>query len=387
MNKNICALLTGLLLPLCVQAQTEVSEEGYFLSLKQKGQLIGRGRIQDAQGEWYDIYICPGYTHPFQYGKKSMKQAGHDLAEYVHKKKYKKIRRHSGEAFDWAFKDCLHDYAWEGAGKEWNKNFSAAKKRTERRVFGWWLSYPWALMQSTVDNVIRIPIGLSGTVLGTVWGGAVVPVAGLTDSSIKGAWHGGVEGVALPAAGLVWNTVVSPPLALFGQKPAKKRVDGFWVRSVSSGINYHPTEEELSDLIAWGALLQRELSTYQDQRNAVSENLSAQMKALYAEQKQLRQNADKEKREITRQEKVRAQELLSSSEPHDQKWSALDLREHRDIIRQQLEKQPALSKAEQSEILRLLRQFPPNTSNQRPAPKTDPVRESIEVLKTVPDDL
>jgi len=58
---------------------------------------------------------------------------------------------------------------------------------------------------------------------------------GITGFSIKGIWNGGVEGLALPATGLAWNTVVSPPLALFGQKPAKKRVDGFWVRSVSSG--------------------------------------------------------------------------------------------------------------------------------------------------------
>lgn len=390
MKKTICILLTALLLPLCAPALSETSEKGYFLSLKQKGQLLGRGRIQDTADNWYDIYICPGYTYPVQYGKKNLKQAGRNLKEYVQKKKYKKIRRHSGDAFDWAFKDCLYEYVWKGTGKEWNKNFSAAKKRTKKRIFGWWLSYPWAIMESSIDNIVRIPVGLTGTVLGTLWGGAVVPVAGMTDSAIKGAWNGGVEGLALPATGLAWNTAISPPLALFGQKPAKKRVDGFWVRSVSSGKNYHPSEKELSALIAWGTLLQRELSIYKEQRDTLSKNTSAQMKALYEEQKQLRQAESTERSRITRQERARAEELLSSSEIQDQKWSSLDVKENLNAIRRQLEKQSALSNAEQSELLRLLRKYPPNypqTSKERTAPKTDPVQESIKVLKTVPDDI
>ncbi len=390
MIKTSLFLLTALLLPICVSAQTEGSEDGYFLSLKQKGQLIGRGRIQDAEENWYDVYICPGYTHPVQYGKKNLKQAGHNFSEYAQKQKYKKIRKHSGEAFDWAFKDCLYDYVWKGTGKEWNKNFAAANKRIEKRVFGWWLSYPWAIMESSIDNAVRIPIGLTGTALGTAWGGAVVPVAGMTSSSIKGAWNGGVEGLALPATGLAWNTVVSPPLALFGQKPAEKRVDGFWVRSVSSGKNYQPNEEELSDLVAWGALLQRELATYKEQRDAVSKNLSARMKEIYAEQKQIRQNATEERNRITQQESARVQTLMSSSDVQAQRWSALDIKENQNAIRHQLEKQTALSKTEQSEILRLLRKYPPDhpeTSEKRTSPKTDPVQETIEVLKTVPDDL
>ncbi len=390
MKKVALFLLAALLLPLCVSAQEEPSDEGYFLTLKQKGQLIGRGRIQDAKDNWYDISICPGYTHPVQYGKKNMKQAGRNLKEYIQKKKYKNIRRHSGDAFDWAFKDRLHDYVWKGTGKEWKKNFSSAKTRTEKRVFGWWLSYPWAMMQSSMDNVVRIPTGLTGTALGAAWGGAVVPVAGMTDSSIKGAWNGGVEGIALPATGLAWNTVVSPPMALFGQKPAKKRVDGFWVRSVSSSKNYKPNPKELSDLIAWGTLLQNELTAYKEQRIAVAKNQTAQIKATYEEQKRIREDTFDERKSIDRREKARVQELLSSPEANPQEWSALDVRENQSAIRQQLGKRTGLSKTEQSEILRLLRKYPPNDpkpSEERTARKTDPAQEAIKVLKTVPGDI
>ena len=145
--KNITLfLLTALLLPLCVSAQAESSDDGYRLSLEQKGQLIGRGRIQDAEDNWYDVYICPGYTHPVQYGKKNLKQAGRNFSEYAKKKKYKKIKKHSGKAFTWAFKDCLYKYAWKGTGKEWNKNFSAANKRIEKRIFGEEVFFPAKLL-------------------------------------------------------------------------------------------------------------------------------------------------------------------------------------------------------------------------------------------------
>ena len=57
----------------------------------------------------------------------------------------------------------------------------------------------------------------------------------LVDSTVRAAWHLGVDTVAIPAAGYAWNTAVAPPMALVGQKPAPQRADGFWVRMVTPG--------------------------------------------------------------------------------------------------------------------------------------------------------
>ena len=65
---------------------SKTPDSGYFLSLKQKGQLIGTGRIQDAQGTWYDVWIVPGYVQPARRAKAYLQRAGYDLAEYVQRK-------------------------------------------------------------------------------------------------------------------------------------------------------------------------------------------------------------------------------------------------------------------------------------------------------------
>jgi hypothetical protein len=379
MKRTLIACLTALIL---FPWTSNAEDEGYFLSLKQKGQLITRGRIQDADGNWYDIMICPGYIQPIDYSKKNLKQAGNNLTEYFTSKPYKSIKKHSSDAYEWAFEDCLQEYVWEGTGKAWKKNFSAAKKRVDRRVFGWWLSYPWAVMQSSVDNVVRIPAGLTGTALGTVWGTAVVPAGTLAAPAVEATWNGGVEGVALPASGLIWNTAASPAMALVGQTPAPERVDGFWVRNVSSGSTYNPKTEDFEALLQWGTLLRDELADYQTQRTVVNATLNTRLDELREEQARAQDAAAQQQQEIADKEEEWVAQLQQSAAPQ-KLWSRKDVKSNRTAIQEYLEQQTDLTASERNQILRLLSTYPPAPQEQHPgqtAPKTDPASESLKVL-------
>jgi hypothetical protein len=67
---------TGLALFLGFAAFAQGDDPGYFLSWQQKKQLMGLGRIQDASGTWYDVWICPGYAPPGRYAKDHFFAAG-----------------------------------------------------------------------------------------------------------------------------------------------------------------------------------------------------------------------------------------------------------------------------------------------------------------------
>lgn len=60
---------------------------GYFLSLSQKGQLIGTGTIRDKAGNVYDVHVVPGYVDPAQRMSKYAARSGHCFAEYGSKRK------------------------------------------------------------------------------------------------------------------------------------------------------------------------------------------------------------------------------------------------------------------------------------------------------------
>lgn len=229
--KTLKSIIKSLSLLVCL-SQIGFCSEGYFLNLKQKGELITYGKIEDANGTWYDIWVCPGYQDPALNGIEAFKQAGNNLKEYFEKEKYSKITDNSKEAFDWTFKDCLRDYTLKGSAKAWPKYFGQAHERAEKKLFGWWLGYPYAFMQATLESTWRLSTGLIGTAGGTVTGGVLIPAYYMTNSTFKAAWNGGAKGVLLPVSEMAWNTAVSPVLALFGEKPSKERVDGFWISVV-----------------------------------------------------------------------------------------------------------------------------------------------------------
>jgi len=381
-----CATMT----PSHVDAKMD--DPGYFLSLKQKGQLIGTGRIQDAQGIWYDVWIVPGYLQPARRTKTYLARTWHDLAEYVQPRKYHDLSDASGDAFEWAYDDCLTDFTVKGVPRAWGRYWSAANRRTSQKVFGWWLAYPWAFLESTVDTVVRVPVGLTGTVLGTVWGVAVVPGYYAVNSAAVGTWHFAVDAVLLPAVGCTWNTVIAPPMAMVGQKPAPSRVDGFWVKSLTaedvqtaSTLDTPINPKDIEALAVWGRLLLATNQPYEDRRQALRKQTQAEREAI-------NRKAQQAEADIWSGEQGAIRAMVPDPSQHEtieylrsRGFDSTRISKTARDIRRYLGDRKELLPAEINRILDLLTRYPPLTVINQTSlrPKTDPVERSIEVIKDI----
>ena len=371
---------------------TKQSDSGYFLSLAQKGQLIWSGQIKDEAGVWYDIWIVPGYVEPTRQMGTYLQRAGSDFAEYFQKQKYHDLAKNSGDAFEWAYDDCLTKFTAKGVPKAWGRYWSEADKRTSRRVFGWWFAYPWAFMESTVDTAVRVPLGLAGTLLGTAWGSAVVPGYYAVNSTVAGSWHLAVESVALPVAGYAWNTVISPPMALVGQKPAPSRVDGFWVKQLGAteaqtakNKKKPITQKDVECLAQWGRALMAATQPSENRRQELQKQIAAERETLNKLQKSWADLGGEERKsvqslgndpsltEIIRYLRDQGFDYQKTSQ------ASIDVRRHLESIN-------TLSPAEISRILTLLSSYPLTAVPAQPQtlrPKTDPVKDSVQVIKDI----
>lgn len=363
---------------------TWADDPGYFLSWQQKKQLMGLGRIQDSAGTWYDVWLCPGYAPPARYAQEHLIRAGGNFHEYFEANKYHLLKKGSTTCFDWALQECGLGFTVKGIPRAWGRHFSVAHERTRRRVFGWWLAYPWAFMESSVETAFRGALGVAGTAGGLASGLAVVPAYHALDSAVAGTWNLGVNTIALPAVGIAWNTAVSPALALVGQKPAKSRVDGFWVTIVDSGrapSDHLPTAEEMELLAQWGLLLLRETEPLAQERTEIERALQA-----------AREDAERQRKRLKTKEDEHIRQLTATNE-----WAASVAQRHPDLryvwtgdegISQFLREQ-GLPEKDIRRILTLLRTYPaPRTT--APAhirPKTDPLRRSVEVLGESAEDV
>lgn len=371
------------------EGNSKVADEGYFLSWEQKGQLIGSGRIKDAEGNWYDVWVVPGYNQSTEATIKYLKKTGDDFGEYFGSKKYSDLADSSWDMYEFAFDDCLYDFTIKGLPKAWGKYWSTADTRTSKRVFGWWFAYPWALMESIVDPAVRIPLGLGGTALGTVLGTVVVPGYYAVDSAVAGTWDLTMNTVLLPTVACTWNTVIAPPMAFVGQKPAPSRVDGFWVKQLNAEDLQPPAveepiiPEEVESLAIWGRML-----------FDASQPFEAQLKSLrkqtQAEHDRITQKARKDEAELQNQEQQAIGTLIA--DPAQQK--PLDYLQSRNFdskrtskaaeqLRQYLTSQKDLTPEEINRILYLLKHYAPaSTPKQQPLrPKTDPLQHSADVIK------
>ena len=115
----------------------------------------------------------------------------------------------------------------KGIPRAWGQHFTVARERSRRRVFGWWMAYPWAFMESAVETAFRGVLGTVGTAGGIVSGVAVVPAYHALDSAVAGVWNLGVNTVIVPVVGFGWNTVIGPPLAMV----ARSRRNRAWMDS------------------------------------------------------------------------------------------------------------------------------------------------------------
>lgn len=370
------------------------SDDGYFLSMEQKGQLISSGRIRDKNGVWYDIWICPGYVPPYRYAKKYFYKTGWDFGEYAHAEKYKDLARHSKDAYRWAFDDCIHKFIIKGIPNAWETHLQTAGHRTEKRVFGWWFAYPWAVMESTVESVARVPIGLTGTAVGTVWGTAAVPAYYMTNSSAKGIWHFSAQTVAVPAVSMTWNTIISPPMSLFGQKPSLSRVDGFWVKTLThrqvsdmeaSDLQAPTTRDDIVALEQWGITLETTLDPYAKEYARAADEAREAIRKIYAER-------GRKQKLIAEKESERVDEL--KKEPGTQQmlkplrgrgFTASRVNKSRSEIKTILQENGVTDQKRINRIIHLLLKYPPSTAIRDgfTRSKTDPVRRSVDIIKNV----
>jgi hypothetical protein len=384
----LLCLITLAAAPLAMAA--DGLDEGYFLAMAQKGHLIWNGRIQDGRGDWYDVWVVPGYVAPSRIAREGLHDTGADFGEYFAAEKYRDLADDSGDAYRWAFKDALYDFTLKGTPRAWGKHFAAAQNRCEQRVFGWWFAYPWAFFTSVTDNVFRIPAGLAGIALGTVWGTAVVPTWYLTNSTAKGLWHSSTSIILVPVAGYAWNTVIAPPLSLLGQKPAPSRVDGFWVRRLSDAelqqaeaATVPLQEEDYARIEAWGRLLQSETQPYHERMAAIDAKANA---AILATNKQREEQLKTTRAEAHRQVKLLLQQTQQQelvTQLRGETAGRMQQQPWRDGLRQRLATKGMAPESIERLLSRISTYQDDLNTVVRPLEKTDPLKEIV----TAPEQL
>jgi hypothetical protein len=390
MTRHIALVLLALTLAIPSRADTAAAEadHGYFLSMRQKGELVWWGCIKDEQDRWYNVWICPGYVPPSRHAWKGLRRSGSDFAEYFQTRKYRDLAEQSGDCYEWAWKDCGWRFMVKGIPRVWKEDFREARERTGKRVFGWWLAYPWSFFTATVNTAVRLPLGVAGTALGTAAGTVLVPGYHLVDSSVKGVWHVGVDSAIVPVAGYAWNTVVAPPLALVGQKPAPARVDGFWVRQMTgrdaqrlAATPPPPAEADVASVAEWSRVLWTETESFQARLDAVDAETSSTVRKI---EEQAREKKD----EVRTQEQQRLDGL--AADPRYEALAATARRVCQDPSRldeftgpivHQLTSKAGLSRSQAWEAVYLLRRHiaASQALPQRPrnTEKTDPLKQVV----------
>jgi hypothetical protein len=377
--------------PASAATDTTTEDAGYFLSWQQKGQLLNLGRIQDGSGTWYDVWICPGYTPPYNHARKHLRKAGSNLHDYIEANKYRMIKRGSKACFKWGFKSCGLNFTIRGIPKAWGRHFRRAHGRVEQRVFGWWLAYPWAFMESTVETAFRGALGAAGTAGGVAGGAAIVPAYHALNSGLAATvWNFGINTVVVPTAGVTWNTIVSPPLAMLGQKPSRSRVDGFWVTIVDSGREVGTRvlrDEDVALLAKWGLLLFTETQPYAERHAALDREIRERDERLRRAMQESHAEAQRQRSALQEEEKAHVQQVAATNALAAAWFQTDDAPAYAQNYQQDLRRY-LLSRncppADIQRILMLLRKYhaptavgvPPGRVRQ----KTDPLRRSVEVI-------
>lgn len=278
----------------------------YFLSAPQKGELISRGQITGDDGALYNIWIVPGYVQPWQHVKDGWHDAGHDLSDYGGADMYRDINRHSRQGWRVGTRYLLQDFAFQGTADTWRDSFRTAHGRVEKRVFGWWFAYPWAVIEATGVSVIRVVVGVPTGVAVGAGSLTLLPVAEFGWPVVRAGYHGVVVGTAVPVVAASWNTVIAPPLALLGQQPAAERADGFWMQRLDPAASDLALQSMQRELVAWR---DRELGTpsakavasaEREADQGIAKKREAALRELAAEQKAVHDDAQAQRLELLR---------------------------------------------------------------------------------------
>ena len=360
------------------------SKSEYFMNSKQKIELLKYGRVTIEQ-ELFNILICPGYLPPIESSFKNYKQSKTNLGEYFHQKKYTDCKKNMKKSYKFAFKECLKEFTVEGAGKSWRKKFSKANIRVDKKVVGYLFAYPWALFTSVVDNVVRIPIGISGVAVGTTWATIIVPAHYSTNSLIKATWNFTFEGTFIPATQLVWNTGVTLPIALFSQRPSTERSDNFWVQHIANVNNDYIYAPEKVTNILWENVedLDKKLKNYQS-NNSQTAKIDAKIDSLKNVLKELRA----EKKEIEEQNKAAEdkfilEQLAQNFNNPENKLSQCVIQEQQEKLFRQKVRNIDFEEDKKIRFMRIFGKIKKHNSIFDEEKNTDPVNETIKIIETI----
>lgn len=230
------------------------SRDTGWASWAQRGELIWRGEMTDSQGRIYNVRILPGYPVPGEHALEGWADAGRNLHEYVEARTWQDLGEHMKTTFRWGWKDAFWEFGIQGTGTAWKSHFEKARKRVQKRTFGWPLAYPWAFLAATFESSFRVVSGVAGGVGGTATAAVILPVAETAWPLAKATWHAGFDGVAVPVVAWTWQTAAAPLTSLFTAAPNPGRVDGLWMTlekahaTGSSAPPLPPPEPVLADL-------------------------------------------------------------------------------------------------------------------------------------------
>lgn len=329
----------------------------YFLEGAQKKDLLFHGRMTGHDGALYDVWVVPGYVPPMRNARKGWHQAGEEFNAYGRVEHYRKLRKTSRAWMRFARQDLLYEFALKGTSDAWSEAMGTAQQRMERRVFGWWFAYPWALIEASTESVLRAGIGIPGSVVTAASAITVVPAVYLVAPATKSAGYAVVQGAMLPLVAGSWNTVVAPPLALAGQQPAAERADGFWMKRMKD-----PAEDDIrARLVAWqeqwrddpALTAMREVQAASDKQHA--EKIAVLRAGIKAEENARRNEADA--LEAERRRLVAKKTIEQAPALHDELvshgYTAARLQSQRDVLQKTLQEQ-GMNEAEAKHMLDVL---------------------------------
>jgi hypothetical protein len=347
----------------------------YFLTLPQKKELILAGQMHDEQQRLYDVWIVTGYVQPAKHIKQGWQKAGESLKDYGHPMLYNDIDKYSNNTWHYGTQDILQQYTFEDSSKAWQTSMATAKKRTQQRVFGWWLAYPWGVFEASVESVLRVATGLPVGVAVAASAYTVVPVITFVWPSVESVGYATIEGTAYPLVASAWNTVIAPPLAFLGQQPAPERADGFWMKQVDD-----PSLQAVADVMRdWQQQLLASqtpiaLSKAQIQLKNLREQvqlLEQQLQVEEAQQKQQRVEA------LLTQAQLQKTQLAASLAS---KGLSLEMvARNRQALKLKLS-DLGLSYENLDKLLDVLTASAPNELERQTDDKTDPLQRSLDIM-------
>lgn len=369
-----------LLLALALAASPAVHAE-YFLDGAQRAELITRGEISGRDGARYNVWIVPGYVQPARNVRAGWSDAGAALADYADPALYRNMADHGRKTVRVARRDILREFAFVETARSVRKSFATASARVDKRVFGWWFAYPWAVLESGTVSVLRVGVGVPTGIAVGVGGVTVLPAAELAWPALRAGYHATVEGTALPLVAGTWNTVVAPPLALLGEQPAEARADGFWMKRITPSASDARLQEMLAALTAW-----REQQLAADPARAVVREEAAAQAQLEARRQALLRELMAEQRALHERAQARLLELLRAAPglPPREQLQPLAERHGRRVLQQALEGSGIDEATAHSLLDEVLGSGTlPDTvapAARRDDDKTDPLRRGVELM-------